>query len=1126
MFKKILNLTVIICFLSTIIGPICPITCSAADGVILPEPGRMVNLSPSYVPANLIGLQIDSQNPFHIDFLINRAEDQNQGSYNREEYLMMVKYFMGALTVPTKDQWVNLSPYESQRVISGELGFTEMGRDLLSQDYLLKQLTASLMYPEKEIGQKLWKQIYQQVYTKYGADVKIPVNTFNKVWIMPESAVLYEKGNQVWIVKSSMNVMLETDYLAVMKNKGVDLWKASPKDQNSELSAISKDIIRNIIIPVIKKEVNEGKNFAVLRQIYNAMVLATWYKKDLKQSILTKVYGDAKKVKGIDFVEKSTVEKIYQRYLKAYKKGVFNYIKEDIDPVSQETLPRKYFSGGYTNDEMPNIMKASSSLSEISQAMTTEDRRMFNSSTADVAMVSTAFTNVKKWATVGGLLLLTAFSLASPSSAAGGASYHPGLGEGMTAEQTYYVKLIGRHVDAQSINRFNEKVHWKRGLAFDTTHLVHYLNNDLNNNSKNNLGPTTNTRESEEIIAVFQSEHDLSPTGTLDDKTENIADKLEGITLDKGNGVTKISPAAVKAPETVQASEANSFVDEIQNKIHTITPSHYSGEVKAALVNAGYINNTNQIMKNFPGQVSLEDFQAKMGNILKNSNKQGLEVIFNDLIEDSMNPGNISTTSATASAGGGNPPPPDKQRVFLSLAGKSIVPDKGKGKLSGSTAMYPVTASQQAGTTIIGAPKAGITTNSLPKSALKAVEKLAEAVKVVVLSAGLTPEEAASEMRHPSGPVELDHVKTWEHYRAYKNYLDQNPTLRDSPAIMKRTARMERELQEAKVINADGTRVTEPAAVSEFDAAKNQLEATVKVNTVGAVIYITKPVVKAVEKLAEAVKVVVLPAGLTPEEAASEVRHPSGSIELDHDKTWEHYRAYKNYLDQNPTLRDNPTVMKRTARMERELQEAKVINADGTKVIKAAVPSTFDSANEQLKVVLDANPLDSTVNSLPKPVLKAVENLAGAVKVIALPAGLTPEEAASELRHPSGPVELDHNMTWGNYKKYMETLDRNPVLRDNPEVKGITQKLVRELTPGFIKAGIITFDQRKGADKAQASNGGINFDATLLNMQIKRDGHGMPLPINCQNPDLLNIQGLFPVVLSIQMMPVSEIPRL
>ena len=40
------------------------------------------------------------------------------------------------------------------------------------------------------------------------------------------------------------------------------------------------------------------------------------------------------------------VQAIYQRYLQAFKKGAYNYIKEEQDPITQQPAPRKYFSGG------------------------------------------------------------------------------------------------------------------------------------------------------------------------------------------------------------------------------------------------------------------------------------------------------------------------------------------------------------------------------------------------------------------------------------------------------------------------------------------------------------------------------------------------------------------------------------------------------------------------------------------------------------------------------------------------------------------------------------------------------------------------------------------------------------
>ena len=100
------------------------------------------------------------------------------------------------------------------------------------------------------------------------------------------------------------------------------------------------------MLPELEREVNEGENFATVRQVYSGMLLAAWYKRALKESLLSKIYADKARVKGVDQDPKNN-EQIYRQYLRAYKKGVFNYIKEDIDKYTNETIPRKYFSGGF-----------------------------------------------------------------------------------------------------------------------------------------------------------------------------------------------------------------------------------------------------------------------------------------------------------------------------------------------------------------------------------------------------------------------------------------------------------------------------------------------------------------------------------------------------------------------------------------------------------------------------------------------------------------------------------------------------------------------------------------------------------------------------------------------------------
>ncbi len=313
----------------------------------LPVPGTMVSVSPAFEPALIRGLTVHKDNPFLFDFIVDPGQSKYPKEVLKDESLRMIKYFFAALTIPDKDIWVNLSPYEKDRMVPVSLGQTAMGRDLLAQDYLLKQLTASLIYPQKTLGKTFWDTVYTKAKAMYGT-TQIPVNTFNKVWIVPQRVGIYEHGQTAFIVDGHLKVMLEEDYLSLTKhNANYSLPLVGRVREGGDVNALGSQIIRQIILPEIEKEINEGKNFATLRQIFYAQALAVWFKRNLKQALLNRVYANKGTVKGIDQNDAATNEAIYHQYLRAYKKGVFNYIKEDIDPVTQETLPRKYFSGGY-----------------------------------------------------------------------------------------------------------------------------------------------------------------------------------------------------------------------------------------------------------------------------------------------------------------------------------------------------------------------------------------------------------------------------------------------------------------------------------------------------------------------------------------------------------------------------------------------------------------------------------------------------------------------------------------------------------------------------------------------------------------------------------------------------------
>jgi len=324
--------------MATVISP----TRSDASRILpLPAVSTILSLTPSYNPTILSGITIHPEDPFKIDFIVDVGDDDFQGKELREESQRLISYFLTSMTVPEEEMWVNLSPYEKDRIMADGLGQTRLGLDMLAQDYILKQITASLMYPDSELGRKFWRKIYTQAQEKFGT-IDIPTNTFNKVWIVPEKALIYRNGKNIFITDSHLKVMLEEDYLSLEHHEeALDAHTA-----DTSLKEETKIILRDVILPELQREVNEGANFANLRQIYHSLILAVWYKNNLKESILSQIYADENKLEGVKAEDREIKEKIYNQYIDAFKKGVYDYIREDYDATRQEMIPRKYFSGG------------------------------------------------------------------------------------------------------------------------------------------------------------------------------------------------------------------------------------------------------------------------------------------------------------------------------------------------------------------------------------------------------------------------------------------------------------------------------------------------------------------------------------------------------------------------------------------------------------------------------------------------------------------------------------------------------------------------------------------------------------------------------------------------------------
>ena len=277
------------------------------------EPARLITVSEGYAPVRLTGVKFYPDQPFKLDFIIDRGDSALAPEALKAETARLVRYFLTALTIPEDDLWVNLAPGEKSRVAPQALSQTELGRDLLNEDYLLKQLASSLTYPDSESGKAYWRNAVG--------------DNLQRVWIVPKHVHIYEGHDMAVIGEASLKALAEDN-----------------KDQ----------ALKDNILPLIEQDVNTGKNFALLRQVCSAIILAAWFKHKLRareNTVFNKGFFDKKKISGIESNDPKVRERIYGKYLEALQKGAYDYVKTDRvrangrSPVQKITRSR-YFSGG------------------------------------------------------------------------------------------------------------------------------------------------------------------------------------------------------------------------------------------------------------------------------------------------------------------------------------------------------------------------------------------------------------------------------------------------------------------------------------------------------------------------------------------------------------------------------------------------------------------------------------------------------------------------------------------------------------------------------------------------------------------------------------------------------------
>ena len=309
--------------------------------------------------------------------------------------LSLNSFFIG-LTLQKSKFWVNLNPYEEERIIDEDLEKTDMGKIMLEADLQMKKDFCKYENPcESNIGETFWElldekseELVKECMRKHPGEIKDPNNILfrpaTRYWIVPDKTDTYGADDEVYIVDLTLNIKSEpvyehSTYEIVNQNPFVsDECKEELCEATKEYGRYAMELGKEMILPLVVQEVNQGRNYSDLRQVYTSLALAQWYKDKYwhTSGIFTDLM-DSKELAGLESKTEWNAKDIWRDYVKSVEEGEYhcwkNETKEETyregDYIITETITsaKLYSSGGvdFKNIKLTNIGAMPSNLKEL-----------------------------------------------------------------------------------------------------------------------------------------------------------------------------------------------------------------------------------------------------------------------------------------------------------------------------------------------------------------------------------------------------------------------------------------------------------------------------------------------------------------------------------------------------------------------------------------------------------------------------------------------------------------------------------------------------------------------------------------------------------------------------------------
>ncbi|MDI6605707.1 MAG: radical SAM protein [Candidatus Omnitrophota bacterium] len=318
--------------------------------------------NPSFVEnPDLFHLRYLYYEPQNKDFKVLLDKGDSQGirnSFAKKTARELITYFLIGLALPNSSFWVNLRPDSPDNIIDDYLARTDAGGVLLEADLHLKEDVAKLTSPSTPEGMEYWDKLYKKAGELFGSE-NVTIPTLTRPWIVPDEIITRESQNHLYIYKATLKVMLEQDYL-----KGSAVYSFND-EKLKEINEYSSQLIRELIIPRITREINSSARYGSLRKVYYSLIFAQWFKEAFAGGGDTYSASiDKRNLTGLTSKTGWSKEDYFKAYQDSFKNGEYNARESIYSPFGQTI--RSYFSGGVALQSVPR--KALPAASPVSEA--------------------------------------------------------------------------------------------------------------------------------------------------------------------------------------------------------------------------------------------------------------------------------------------------------------------------------------------------------------------------------------------------------------------------------------------------------------------------------------------------------------------------------------------------------------------------------------------------------------------------------------------------------------------------------------------------------------------------------------------------------------------------------------